>query len=66
MQKSKNLYKHGTYFYNKCTLTLGQLNEGSIEFIDSVTTENSRETVLAVPEVEYEGSFVVLVDIESN
>jgi hypothetical protein len=66
MQKSKKLYPKDKYFYNKCTLTLGKLEEGGIEYIDSVTTVDSRETVLSVPHVDTEGSFVVLIDIESN
>ena len=66
VQKGKHLYPSGKYFYNKCTLTLGKLSEGGVEFIDCATTEDQRETVLTVPKVESEGSYVVLLDIESN
>lgn len=63
VQKSKNLYKKDTFFYNKCTLTIGKLNEGTIEYINTITTNNLRETVITVPDLDQEGSFVVLVDI---
>ena len=66
VQKSKSLYPKNKYFYNKCTLTLGKLNEGGVEYIDSTTTSDVRDTTLSVSRVDTECSFILLVDIESN
>jgi len=64
-QKGKNLYPKETYSYNKCTLTIGRIVEGGIEYIDHITTDKKRNTMLQIPCLE-DGSYVALIDIEAN
>ena len=64
-QKGKNLYPPDTFQYNKCSLTLGKLLEGEIEYIGHCITDKRRNTVLDMEFLE-DGSYVALIDIQVN
>jgi hypothetical protein len=66
MQKSKDLYPKGSYRYNRCTLTLGKLIEGGVEFLDTVSSLDYRETLVKVSITDQDCHLVVLIDLECN
>lgn len=66
VQKSKDLYPLNSFCYNKCTLTIGKLIEGGVEYVDTITSENQRETQMKVTTTDSDCYLIALIDVECN
>lgn len=66
-QKPKQLYSDESPFsYNKVSMTLAKLVEGGVEYVDHTKTSSDLVTILTLNNIEFEGNYVLLIDVESN
>lgn len=66
-QKPQQLYpKNSPFSYNKICMTLAKLVEGGVEYVDHTTNTSDMTASLTLNNIQFEGNYVLLIDVESN